>query len=52
MVVPGTAMNGKLFRVSLSLHCCDGGDGWVAGSEVDRVAEWKAFLLGAECMIQ
>ena len=45
-------MDGKLFRVPLSLHCCDGRDGVVADLEVVRIMEWKAFLLVAECIVQ
>ncbi len=37
---------------SLSPQCCDGRDGWVAGSAVVRIVEWNIFLLVAECMVE
>ena len=42
----------KAIPISLSLHFCDGGDGWVASSKVVRITEWKAFLLVAAYVIE
>ena len=42
----------KAIPNSLSLHFCDGGDGWVASSKVVRITEWKAFLLVAAYVIE